>query len=167
MFQLGYDLDVCLGIQAVNLATAANTGARIHLRNYDAVTVVFLKATGGAGEAPTLTLQEHTAATSGTSQNLAVIEEYYKKEDTTLSGDEAWERVTQAAAATITDADWDDANQVLAAFNVQSQSLSAGYEWISVNIADVGTTAQIGAVLYIPTGLKIQRRPDLLAQPNA
>ncbi len=166
MLALGKELDVCLGFMAVNLATAANTGARIHLRNYDSVMVVFVKGTGGAGEAPTLTLQEHTAASSGTSANLVAIDEYFKKEATTLDGTEAWERVSQTAAATVTDADWDDANQVVVAFNVQSQSLSAGYEWISVNVADVGSTAQLGALLYIPTGLKIQRRPDLLAQPN-
>jgi hypothetical protein len=39
---------------------------------------------------------------------------------------------------------------------------------LSVNIADPGAGGTIpGAVIYIPHGLKIQRRPDLLDEPNA
>lgn len=163
---LGRTFDVCSGIVAVNLGTAANTGHRLHMRNYETVAIVACFNNGTAAEAPTITLQEHNANTSGTSANLAVISEYYKKEEASLDGDETWTRVTQTAAATITNADWDDANQVLVVFEVEAASLSAGYEWLSVNIADTGT-AQVGCVLYIPHGLKIQARPDSLAQPNA
>lgn len=162
---LGRIFDVGSMIMPVDLATGANTGHRIHLRNYNAITFVAAFNNGTAAEAPTITLQEHTAASAGTSTDLAVIDTYYKKEEASLDGDETWEEVTQTAAATITDADWDDANQVIVAFCVDGTQLSDGYEWISVNIADTGT-AQVGAVIAIMHSLDIQRRPDLLADPN-
>jgi hypothetical protein len=60
------------------------------------------------------------------------------------------------------------ANQAMVFFEVEAASLSAGYEWLSVSIADPGSGGTIlGGVLYVMSGLKIQRRPDLLAQPNA
>lgn len=166
MYGLGRIFDVCTGIVPVNIATAANTGHRLHMRNYETVAIVVCLNNGTAAEAPTITLQEHTANTSGTSANLAVITEYYKKEEASLDGDETWTKVTQTAAATITNADWDDANQVLFVVEVEAASLSAGYEWLSVNIADPGT-AQVGCVIYIPHGLKQQYAPSSLPQPNA
>lgn len=162
---LGRIFDVGVGIVPVDLATAANTGKRVHMRNYETLAVVGYLNNGTAAEAPTFVFQEHTAATAGTSADLDVVTEYYTKTEAALDGDEQWVEVTQAAGD-ITNADWDDANQVLFVAEIEASSLSAGYEWISVNVADTGT-AHVGAVLYIMHGLKIQRRPDLLAQPNA
>ncbi len=161
----GQDFDICHVIAPVDLAAGANTGARIHLQNYGAVTFVAYLATGTAGQAPTITLQEHTAASGGTSQDLAVVTEYFFKEEATLDGDETWTRATQTAAATVTDADWDDANQVMVAFTVHYESLTEGYGWLSVNIADPGT-AHVGAVLAIADRLRYKNRPDRLADPN-
>ena len=167
MQALGRLFDICSGFVPVNMATAANTGHRLHLRNYAGVAFVFFKGAGGAAEAPTITVQEHTANTGGTSRTLAAITEYYTKSEASLDGDETWTRVTQAAAGTITNADWDDANEVLLAFEVQAAALSADCAWISANVADVGTTAQLGALLYLPYQLRYPQRPDGLAQPNA
>ncbi len=163
---LGADFDIGHSIAPVDLATGANTGARVHLMNYGAVTFIGYLATGTAAEAPTFTLQEHNANTAGTSQNLAVIDEYWQKEEATLDGDETWTRVAQTAAATVTDADWDDANQVLVAFKVRAEQLTDAFEWVSINVADTGT-AHIGTVLYIMHDLKTQRSPQNLVQPNA
>lgn len=170
MWGLGRTFDLGHVIAPVaDLAAGANTGARVHMRNYDAIGFVIYKAAASAGtDTVTLTLQEHTAATAGTSANLAAITEWYVKSEATLDGDEAWTRVTQAAAATLalTGATY-AATQVMAAFEVNSQALSAGYEWLSVNIADPGAGGTIpGCVFAVMGGLKIQRRPDLLRQPN-
>lgn len=167
---LGYRFDIGSAIAPVaDLAAGANTGHRIHLRNYDAVDVVLYKGVASAGtDNVVVTLQEHTAASAGTSANLAAITDYYIKSEAALDGDETWVENTQTAAATMTLAGATyAATQLIAVFTVEAGSLSAGYEWISVNIADPGTGGTIpGAVLYIPHGLKIQRRPDLLANPN-
>jgi hypothetical protein len=163
---LGNEFDVLCGFTPVDLGTAGATGARVNMENYGRITWVGYLATGTAAQAPTFTLQEHTAATAGTSTNLAVITEYFQKEEATLDGDEAWTRVTQTAAATVTDADWDDANEVMVAFSVDADQLSDGYEWVSVNVADPGT-AHIGCVFGVASDLRVQRAPQNLPQPNA
>lgn len=163
---LGRVFDVCTQIIPVDLGTAANTGHRIDMKNYDSVAFVAMFAVGTAGEAPTITLQEHTALTGGTSTDLVVIDTFYSKVEATLDGDEAWTKVTQTAAATITDATWDDAGQELVVFEVHADQLSDGYDWLSCNIADTGT-AQLGTMLAIPFNLRVQRTPANLPQPNA
>ncbi len=163
---LGADFDIGTQIVSIDLADGANTGHRIHLMNYGAVTFVGCLATGTAAEAVTFTVQEHDANTAGTSQNLAVIDEYWQKEEATLDGDETWTRVAQTAAATVTDADWDDANELLVAFKVRAEQLSDDFEWVSVNVADPGT-AHLGVVLAIMHDLKVMRSPQNLVQPNA
>ena len=163
---LGAGFDVGSVIVPIDLAAGANTGHRIHLENYGAVAFVGYLNNGTAAEAPTFTLQEHNAASGGTSQNLAVIDKYYQKEEAALDGDETWTEVTQTAAATVTDADWDDANEVVVVFEVRAEQLSDGFEWVSVNIADTGT-AHVGAVLAIMYDLKVQRAPQNLPNPNA
>ena len=164
--EIGKTFDILSQIVPVDLATAANTGHRINMENYGKMTFVLALATGTAAQAPTVTLQEHTANTGGTSTNLVAIDEYYTKSEATLDGDETWTKVTQTAAATMTDATWDDALQVIAAFTIDADELSDGYEWLSVNIADPGT-AHIGTVLAIGSELRVQRTPGNLPQPNA
>jgi hypothetical protein len=82
-----------------------------------------------------------------------------------------WTEQTQAAGATLTLADAGvvkSADQAIVFFEIEADSLSAGFEWLSVNIADPGSGGTIlGGVFYIPSGLKIMRNPPLLAQPNA
>lgn len=162
---LGRIFDISQGINVVDLAGGATTGARVHLRNYETCAIVVFKEAGADAEPVTFTLQEHNASSGGVSQNLAVITEYYHKSETTLDGDEVWARVTQAAAATFALASGDSDMQSIAVVEVEAPSLSAGFEWISVNGSDVTTAGQLGGVLYLLHGLKIQRRPDLLAEP--
>lgn len=165
---LGRVFDVCTGIVPIDLAAGANTGHRVHLKNYDGVAIVLFFNNGIAAEPVVATVQEHNAASAGTSQSLAVIDHYYVKSEAALDGDETWSAVTQSASATITNADWDDALEGLVVAEVQAASLSDGFEWISVNIADTGAGgAHVGAALYIPYDLKVQRAPENLAQPNA
>lgn len=167
MFGLGRIFDIGSAFVPVDFDTAdAATGHRIHMRNYDSIALVLFKGAGTAGADPVITVQEHNAATAGSSQNLAVVDEFFYKEETALDGDETWTRVTQVAAATATVATWAE-NQVLAVVEVTSQSMSAGFEWISFNIAATVANPQLVSGFYIMHGLKIQRRPDLLAQPNA
>jgi hypothetical protein len=169
---LGYTLDVSVGINPVaDLAAGANTGKRIHLRNYDTCGILFFKNAASAGaDDVVLTLQEHNANTGGTSQNLAAITDWYRKSVASpLLGSETWTETNQAAGATLTLAGATFAtHQQIVYFDIEASALSAGFEWISINIADPGSGGTIiGGLFYIPTGLKIMRKPDLLAQPNA
>lgn len=166
---LGKEFDVCSGIMPVDLAAGANTGHRVHMRNYETLAVVLVKSAASAGtDNVVITLQEHSAASGGTSQNLAAITDYYVKSEATLDGDEVWAEGTQAAAATLTLAGATYAGlQLIALFEVGAPALSAGFEWLSANIADPGSGGTIsGSLFYIPTGLKFELRPDRLDQPN-
>lgn len=157
---LGRLFDIGQGIGVVDIAGGAQTGARLHLRNFETVACVFFKEAGAAAEPSTLTLQEHNAASAGTSQNLAVIDEYYLKSEATLDNDELWTRVTQTAAATLVPAASD--TQQIIVFEVEAASLSDGFGYISVNTSDTATAGQLGGLLYIAHGMKVQRRPDRL-----
>lgn len=164
---LGRIFDIGSAFTPVDFNTSdAATGHRIHMRNYDAVALVLYKGAGTAGADPVITVQEHTAASAGTSQSLAVVDEYFYKAETTLDGDETWTRATQSAAATASVDTWAEV-ELLAVVEVEAASLSAGFEWVSFNIAATVANAQLVSGLYIMHGLKIQGRPDVLAQPNA
>jgi hypothetical protein len=152
---LGDSYDLGTGFVPVDMQTA-QTGKRIWMGGLDAVDIIFIKAAGTAGDDPTLTLQEHNASTGGSSQNLAVIEEYFVKKEATLDNDETWTRVTQSAAATIADpggAGTSAEEQQIVVFTVSKDQLSSGFKYISVNVADTGTNAQLGTVLYLLRGL--------------
>lgn len=170
---LGKDFDLTTGINPVaDLAAGANTGKRVHMRNYQTLGVLLSKNAASAGtDTVTITLREHTANTGGTSQDLAKITDWYAKSTAAaLAGTEAWVERTQAAAATLalTNALVPAANQALVFFEVEADSLSDGFQWLSVDIADPGSGGTIlGGVFYIMSGLKVQRNPALLAQPNA
>lgn len=165
---LGVDFDVLSVIVPIDLADGANSGHRIHLQNYGAVTFCGYVGAGSAGEAVNFNVQQHDAASSGNSKDLDAIDTYYQKEEATLDGDETWVKVTQTAGEHVTDADWDDANQVLVAFTVRAEDLDVdnGYEWVSVDVADTGT-AHIGCVFAVASDLKVQRAPENLPNPNA
>jgi hypothetical protein len=128
-----------------NLGTSATTAnTRFSLKNASGVTFVVIGATSGNA-----TIQEHNAASGGTSQNLAAVTEYY----TQASG--VWTRVTQAAAATVTAA----TGGLLAVF-VPAGALSDGFTHISISHASA-------SAVVILHDLAVQRKPANLASVTA
>lgn len=162
---LGRLVDLSVGVAPVDLQTA-QTGKRVSLKRADGCTIVVFKAAGTAGDDPTVTLKQHTASTGGTTANLAVIDHYYLKSATTLDGTETWSKVTQAAAATIADpggAGTSAESQQILVIEVNAAQLSDGYSYISLDVADTGTNAQLGGVLYLLRDLVAKRKPANLA----
>lgn len=169
MEALGRLFDVVAGVAPLDLQTA-RTGLRVSLKNAAGVCILVFKGAGTAGDDPTFTLKQHTAATGGTSANLSVITHYYLKRATTLAGSETWTRYNQSAAATVVDpgqATTSAEEQQILAIEVDGTSLSDGYKWISLDAADTGSNAQLGSVLYVLRDLEIQRAPQNLANPQA
>lgn len=163
---LGNKIDVALGCVPTDVVAGAITGKRVHLMNYASVTVVIVAAAGSTDIAD-IDLQQHTAATAGTSADLDITLAYYLKEATTLAGTEQWTKVTQAVASETTDIGA-ASKQQLAVFEVDAAQLSDGYEWFSVDLPDAGSNGtKFLAVLYILHGLRYGRAPELLPQPNA
>lgn len=164
---LGRLIDISTGVVPVDLQTA-QTGKRVSLKNAGGVTIVAFKAAGTAGDDPTFTLKQHTAASAGTTANLAIIDHYYLKNEATLDGDETWTKVTQAAAATIVDpggATTSAEEQQIIVIEVDSRSLSDGYTYVSLDVADTGSNAQLGCVLYLLRDLAVARTPANLVAP--
>jgi hypothetical protein len=163
---LGRLFDISVGAAPVDLSSAAVTGKRVSLKRAAALSIVVFKAAGTAGDDPTVTLKQHTASSSGTTSNLAVIDHYYLKDAATLAGTETWTRVSQAAAATIADpggAGTSAEHQQILVIPVLGTSLSDGYSYVSLDVADVGTNAQLGGVLYLLHDLTAGRAPANLA----
>jgi hypothetical protein len=167
MEALGRLFDISTGAVPVDLSSAAVTGKRVHLKNAGGVTIVVFKGAGTAGDDPTFDLQEHTAASGGTSQDLDVIDHYYLKQEATLDGDETWTKVTQSTASEVTGNGTSAEEQAIYVFEVDATQLSDGFEWVSLNVADVGTNAQLGSVLYLLRDLAVQRSPENLPNPQA
>lgn len=170
---LGNVLDIVAGIPFVaDLAAGANTGVRIHMRNYATCGFLLWKNAASAGtDTIVVTLNEHNAASGGTTQTFNGLGDYYtKSRAVALNGTETWVENTQALGSVInlTNAILPAANQGMVYFDVDANTMDAGFQWMSITIPDPGSGGTIlGGMIYIPTELKLLRRPDLLVNPNA
>jgi hypothetical protein len=151
-FDLAEGFQIVTVLAPVNLLGGANTGDRVHLgKDFRRVTFLIAKAAGGTGgEDPVVTLREHDAVTSGNSADLAKISRVYSKQAATdLTAVGQFTIVQQAAAATFSNGTLAE-EAALLAFEVDADDLSAGFEWVSVDIADPGSgNAQLACVLAI------------------
>lgn len=169
---LGRLFDISAGIVNVDFNTSGATGKRVSLRNASAVTIaVLLGAAASATESIVGTLKQHTASSSGTTSNLAAIDSYWVKAATALAGTETWTKVSQTASQTLTIADTQGAltgvaqKQAIVAFTIDATSLADGCSYLSLDIADPGSVARVGSVLYLLHDLVVARTPANLAAP--
>jgi len=164
MEALGREVDFSVGIAPVDLSGAANTGKRVSMKRNSGLMVVIFKGAASSGTDPVVTFKEANAFTSGTSQNMASPPAYYwQKSAATLAGSETWTQVTatySSGAVTLTSQEGD---QGIYVFDILSEDLSAGFDFIECDIAKAGTVAQLGAVLYITHDLLSERSPANLA----
>ena len=139
----------------VDLSTAANTGDRVNLQNYERCIFVLLASSGTAGDDPIITAQQHDAATSGNSKALNFTRIRHKVGATDIDAAGQFSLVEQTAASSYDSATIDGAeNETLIAVEVQAQDLDTdnGFTFVSFNVADVGSNAQLGAGFYILQG---------------
>jgi hypothetical protein len=162
-YGLGRLFDVGLIVPPIDLAGGAQTGGRVRLLNGSGCTFIYVADAGTATEDVDLDVQQHNVASGGTPADLDTITQWYSKRETTLDNDEVWVRSTQAAGSEVDLGDDEGEVQTLAAVEVNADMLTAGYEWVSLNTTDSGTTAgKFGAVIAIVYDLKVMRRPDRL-----
>jgi len=161
---LGRLFDVSLGVMTADGVAAALTGKRFHMDKCQGVTIVVTKATdAGTTDDFACDLVEHTASTGGTTQDLDIVTDYFGKTETALDGDETWVRTTQTAASEISAIAGTAELQAIYVIEVLASDLSDGYEWISLNVPDLGSTdVQNITVLYLPWGLSAERKPENL-----
>ena len=155
-------IDIFLAQPVDDFADAANTGLRIAMKKYSHITFVGVWDAGTNGDDIQLDLQEHTASTGGSSQDLDIITDYFYRSETTLDGDEAWSKTTQAAASEIAAIAGSAETENLLVFEVHQSQLSDGYTHLSVDSPDFGNNAtKFGAILAIGW-LLAAREPTLL-----
>lgn len=163
---LGRLFDISIGWAPVDTQSAAITGKRVSLKNASGITFLVNKAAGTANDDPTFDVQQHTAASGGTTADLDVITKYYIKQETTLDGDETWTEVTQAAASEVTLNSTSAETEMLVAIYVHASQLTAGYDYVSLNCADTGSAgAQLASCIYILHDLAVMRAPQNLVAP--
>lgn len=167
MEALGRLFDVGIGWAPVDLDTADGaTGIRTSMSSHDAVTFLVFAAAGGS-TALTLDVQQHTAYTGGTSNDLdsaAVasstgVTAYYIKAETSLDNDEAWTRVTQAEASEVVLAAGTGAQQYIIAIEIRGSQLGTGYTHVSLNASGTLAAPKLAACLVLPHELRYQRKP--------
>lgn len=157
-YALGSAFDVGAPTVPTDAVAGAITGLRTHMKNA-AVCSFLVITTGASTDITDVDLQEHNAASGGTSQDLDIITAYHYKSEATLDGDETWTAGSQTAASEITNVGA-ASEELLLVVEVRAEQLSDGFEWVSLNVPDLGTNGtRHVAVLPILTGLKVQRTP--------
>jgi len=163
---LGRLFDISIGAVPTDAVAGAITGKRVHLKNAAGCTIVVV-TTGASTDITDVDLQQHTAASGGTTADLDIIDHFYYKSEATLDGDETWTKGTQTAASEITNVGA-ASEELLLVIEVDGTKLSDGYEWISLDIPDLGTNGtRHCAILYLLRDLAVQRTPANLANPQA
>lgn len=141
---------VVWGFGPVNMATAANTGDVVSLKNYRRCLILFVKGIGTAGDDPTLTVLQGTDVAFGTNKALTFTTVYHKMDLTSLNQIGQWTKVTQAAANTYTDATSAEQAAIWAVeFKAEDLDLANNYDCIRASVADIGTNSQLGALMYV------------------
>ena len=164
---LGRVVDVAIGVAPLDMQTS-RTGLLVSLKDNGGVLIVIAKGIGTAGDVPTWTLNQYTTSAGGGAATLPIIDHYWVKSATTpgLVGTETWTKVTQTAAATITDPAGSGGtyaqSQMLIALEVDGKLLSSGYSYVALSSASVGSHAQLSTTLYLPRDLDVQRAPEKL-----
>jgi hypothetical protein len=157
-------------VPVADLAAGAQTGHRVHLKNYDGVAfVLYMGAVSAGTDTFVPDVQQANAASGGTLQDLDAVTTWYHKSEATLDGDETWTKVTQTAGSevSLTGATY-AALQMIVVIEVLASQLADGFEWVSVDMADPGAGGtRPGCILAILFNLNVQRAPENLAQLNA
>jgi hypothetical protein len=133
----------------VDLAGASGISTpAINLKHALRAALILIKGAGSGAEDPVITLTQGTGINAGAlvgGANLAVITNYGTKLNS--AGPPATlTEVTQAAGNTITP---DGADQGIVVVEITPDQLADGFIAVRATIADVGTTAQLGALLWM------------------
>lgn len=148
-------VDIVVGFAPVNMATAANTGAWVSVKNATKLTAVLSKGAGTAGEDPTITLQQ-AKDSSGTGAKALNFTRIYERLGTATE----YTRVDQTAANTyVNAASAEVAGIIQVSVDVHSLDVDNGFCYVRATIADVGAGAQIGGLNYHLSGLGYQGNP--------
>jgi len=125
----------------------------INMNEYHAMDLIVFKGAGTAADDPTLTIQQATSSAGAGAKDLN-IDHYYLKEGTLLSTTSiggTFTKTTQTASNTIVGGAASAESQWICGVHIEADMLdvSGGFNWVTANIADVGSNAQLGCILAV------------------
>lgn len=153
---------IVAAIPPVDLASAAASGPYASLKNCEAITMIIIKAAGTAGDDPVITLTQakDSSGTGAKTLNITSLAHQIAAditaETTFTDGLDADGDVIDrqnSVASYDTDGINGAENEALIVIRVHQDDLDDDYTHVRLNIADVGTNAQLGAAIYIADGL--------------
>lgn len=159
---LGRLFDLAPGWNPVDISGGAVTGKRVYVGDCTGAALIIVKSVEAGTDDPVLTFQEHKVQTSGTPLTHN-IDHYYYKAHATAPETASWVKVSGVAAGAVTFTGL----APLAGFIVipiNMTSLSDTYKYLSANIADAGSTAQLATAFWELHDLNVQRAPANLAK---
>lgn len=144
------DMQIVPIIVPVNLAAGANAGDWVSLKNYRRATFIFLAGVGAAGQDPTLAFKQATSVSGGDEKTLETVERIDTKQGSSLAAIGTFTKVEQTAGDEYTN-DTAGETQNLWVVDVLAEDLDVnnGFDCVTVNIADTGSTAKVGTVLCL------------------
>jgi hypothetical protein len=162
---IGDLFDIIEGFPCVDLQTGANTGDWISMKNAASLLILFGSGVGTAGDDPTLTIQQakDNSGTSVKALNLVTTpnKNWQKSAAVSLAAVTTWEDVSgNVTTNTITDTDSAEESHLLAIeFSASDLDVNNGFDYVRGTVADVGSNAQPGFLLYFKTP-KVPANPD-------
>jgi hypothetical protein len=148
MQRLAETAQLAVGFVPSDLAAAAQSGDWVSLKNFHHVAIVIQKAAGAVGEVPTVTV-EQAQDVAGTGAKALNFTDVYTKVGADLQAIGQFTRVEQALGNTYAPAAGN--TQLLAVIEVNAEDLDVdgGFDCVRARFNDVGTTAQLCALLYV------------------
>lgn len=159
---------VVLGFNPVALNAGAPTVDWVSMKGYGRCAIVFIKAVGTNGDDPTLAFKQATKVDGTGSKVLAVSRIDKKQAASNLTAVGTFTKSTSDSPASndtfnTTNGTWtnsdlaEQAAVVIADIKAEDLDIANDFDCVSVTIADVGTNAQLGTLLFIlhePRNLK-------------
>jgi hypothetical protein len=157
------ELQVAAGFVPLDLAAAAQAGDWVSMKNYRHLAILVIKAAGAATEPATLTIEQATDVGGTTAKALNFTRADVKR-GADLYTQGTFTKVTQTAGNTLA-MDGTAGNTqalVMVEFNSEDLDGEGGYDCVRAKFADVGTTAQLAAILYILDGARYTPPPSAI-----
>ena len=146
------DLMQCaMGFAPVNLATGANNSDWVLLTKYHRLVIVFCKAAAASGtEDPTITLLQATSSAGASTKVLNIpSHRSWTKTDADLSTVGAFSAGAPSANTLTVAASAQKQAIWLIEIDAADLDVNNGYCAVQANIADTGSVAQLGCLLYL------------------
>lgn len=143
-------INIAQGFLPVDMSSGANAGDFVSMKNYRKCAIVVFKAVGTAGDDPTITVQQATVVAGSDAKALNFTRVDKKQAASNLLAVGEFTEVTQSAGNTFTHADLaEEAAIIVIDIDENDLDVANGFDCVGVSIADVGTNAQLAAMLYI------------------